>query len=54
MLSFRKAEPFSACEMKGHRNKNEVNKTNRSISEDESTTPVGHYRKMADYWWNLL
>ena len=29
-------------------------KMNRSISEDESTAPVGHYRKMADYWWNLL
>ena len=27
---------------------------NRMVSEDEGTAPVGYYRKMADYWWELL
>lgn len=29
-------------------------KMNRSIGEDEGSIPVGHYRKMTDYWWDLL
>ncbi len=29
-------------------------KLNREIQEDESSMPVGYYRKMADYWWTLL
>lgn len=29
-------------------------KMNMSIGEDEGRLPVGHYRKMADYWWDLL
>lgn len=46
-----------SCNNKGLRqalNRKARRKMNRSISEETSREPDGHYRKMEDYWWNLL